>query len=186
MVDVNYGMGTPICWADATDYSDTNSGIARTNQIDLTSLADGAGRQGDKVDLGENRSKAYAVKVCLEFDSAPTAGASTQISWSSSAVAASGTGNDGGVAASGADGPWSPGGDAEADREEYANHLTTMGVFPAAADAAPTHQVATINEYFVPPTRYGFPIAFNQAGVALEGDAVEMYVALIPIDEVIG
>jgi len=38
--------GTPVVWADTTDYA--GDGGARTHQIDLTSLADGAARQGAK------------------------------------------------------------------------------------------------------------------------------------------
>ena len=42
--------GTPKAWADTTDYA--GDGGTRTHQIDLTSLADGAARQGAKADLG--------------------------------------------------------------------------------------------------------------------------------------
>jgi len=180
MPDVTVEMGTPVCWADTTDYSSTNSGISRTHQIDLTSLADGDARQGAKADLTANRAPSYAVKVCLEFDVAPTAGEMVHVYWSSSYDSTAGTGNDGGASVTGADADWDPGGAAEADREEYARHLTWIGSFAAAADAATTYQVAMINRDFYPPTRYGQPVVFNQSGQALEGDAVEMYIALIP------
>ena len=178
--DVTISDGTPICWADTTDYSNTNSGISRTHQIDLTSLADADARQGAKADLGASRAPTYAVKACIEFDVAPTAGAAVEIYWASSYSGTAGTGNDGGAASTGADADWDPGGAAEADRIEYSRHLVPLGVMSAAADAATTYQVATINEAWTPPTRYGFPIVFNQSGQALEGDAVEMYIALIP------
>jgi len=180
MADQTIEMGTPVCWADTTDYSNTNSGISRTHQIDLTSLADGDARQGAKADLTANRAPTYAVKVCLEFDVAPTAGEVVHIMWASSYSATAGTGNDGGSASTGADADWDPGGAAEADREEYMHHLQYVGAFVAAADAATTYQVMMINSDFYPAARYGFPIVFNQAGQALEGDAVEMYIALIP------
>jgi len=89
--DVTVASQTPICWADTTDYSDTNSGISRTDQIDLTSLADGDARQGAKKDLGATRATSYAVMVCLEFDVAPTAGEPVQILWSSSTSGTAGT-----------------------------------------------------------------------------------------------
>ena len=47
-------------------------------------------------------------------------------------------------------------------------------------DAATTVQRACINQQFVPPTRYGFPVVNNKCGQAFEGDAVEMYIALVP------
>ena len=180
--DVTIAQGTPICWADTTDYSSTNSGIARTHQIDLTSLADGDARQGAKADLTATRAPAYAVIVCLEFDVAPTAGEVVHIMWSASTSVTAGTGNTGGSASTGADADWDPGGAAEADRAEYINHLTRMGTFIAAEDAATTYQVACVNKAFEPPTQYGFPVVFNQAGQALEGNAVEMYIALVPIE----
>lgn len=55
--------GTPICWADTTDYNPAGSGISRTHQIDLTSLPDTKARQGAKADLGATRAARYAVKV---------------------------------------------------------------------------------------------------------------------------
>ncbi|MBD3405744.1 MAG: hypothetical protein GF411_06385 [Candidatus Lokiarchaeota archaeon] len=180
MADVTIEQGIPICWADTTDYSNTNSGISRTDQIDLTSLADGSARQGAKKDLGVNRSPSYACLVGLEFDVAPTAGEVVHILWSSSYDSTAGVGNTGGSASTGADAAWSPGGGAEADREEYMHHLTYIGAFVAAADAATTYQYSMVNPEFIPPTRYGFPVIFNQSGQALEGNAVEMFVALIP------
>jgi len=183
MANQTVEQGTPIVWADTTDYSNTNSGLTRTEQIDLTSLADGDARQGAKKDLGANRSPSYAVQVCLEFDVAPSAGEVVHILWASSNSATAGTGNDGGSASTGADADWDPGGATETDREEYMHHLTYVGAFVAAADAATTYQVMMINPEFKPPTRYGFPVLFNQSGQALEGDAVEMYIALIPQDK---
>lgn len=179
MADVTIEMGTAVCWADATDYSDTNSGIARTHQIDLTSLADAGGRQGAKADLTANRAPSYAVLVCLEFAVAPTAGEIVHILWSPSYSGTAGTGNPGGDI-DGADGAWEPGGNAEADRLEYMLHLQRIGWFKAAADATTTHQLAVVNPDFYPATRYGSPVVFNQSGQALVADATEMLIAFIP------
>ena len=174
-------MGTPVCWSNTTDYVSTLSGIDRTHQIDLTDLADGAVRQGAKADLGANRAGGYAVKACIEMASAPTAGEPIEIYWSSSVSASAGTGNDGGADTTGADGAWAPGGGAEADIDEWKRHLTLIGVMPLTADAE--LQVKTINTYFSPPTRYGQILIKNGGGVAMQADAVEMYVALIPITD---
>jgi hypothetical protein len=177
--DITVASQTPICWADTVDYSSTNSGIARTDQIDLGGLADGSAFQGDKKDLTATRATSYACVVGLEFATAPTAGEVVHILWSSSTSGTAATGNTGGAASTGASGAWSPGGAAEADREEYMRHLTRIGTFIAAADAM-TRMISIINEDFRPPTRYGFPIVFNQSGVALDATADEMFVALIP------
>ena len=170
--------GTPVCWADTTDYVSTASGISRTHQLDLTSIANGAARQGAKADLGATRPEQYAVKVGIEFDVAPTAGVVVEFYWSASFSTTAGTGNDGGC--SGADAAYKA-----ADEDEWAKQLIFMGALVATADAATVVQYQTINSEFRPPDRYGQVIVKNEGGQAFEGDAVEMFVALIPIiDEV--
>jgi hypothetical protein len=140
--------------------------------------------QGAKADLGAARPAGYAVKVCIEPDVAPAAGTCIEFYWSSSFSSVAGTGNDGGAESAGADSDWDGiAGGAEAERDEYKNHLIRIGILSLGADIST--QVATISPCFRPPTRYGFPIVKNDCGQALEGDAVEMYIALIPItDEV--
>lgn len=181
MADITLEMGTPICWADTTDYNSTNSGITRTHQLDLTSLADGAARQGAKADLGTNRAPSYAVKACIEMAAAPTARTVIEFYWSSSFSATAGTGNDGGSSVTGADAAWAPGGGAEADIDEFKLQLQMIGILSLSADAQPTYQVAMINPDFAPATRYGQPIIKNDGGWAFDADAIQMYVALIPI-----
>lgn len=169
---------TPVVWADATDYASTLSGLTRTHQLDLTSIAAGAARQGDKADLGATRAERYSVQVGFEVDVAPTAGTLIEVYWASSFSGTAGTGNTGG--ASGADGAYKAG-----EEAEWKKQLVFVGALVCTNDAATTVQVQSINESFRPPQRYGMPVVVNGSGQALEGDAVEMYVALIPIvDEV--
>lgn len=170
---VHINEGTPVCWADTTDYSATGSGITRTHQIDLTSLASGAAREGAKADLGDPRADAYAVLVGFELDVAPTAGNVIDVYWSPSFSGTAGTGNAGG--ASGADGAYKAG-----EEAEWVKQLVYVGSLVCTADAATVVQRQCINPAFVPPTRYGSIVVVNNAGQAFEGDAVEMYVALVP------
>lgn len=165
--------GTPIVWADTTDYSSTNSGYTRTAQIDLTSLANGAARQGDKVDFGATRAARYAVFVGVELDVAPTAGTVVEFWLSNSFSATAATGNDGG--ASGADGAYKAG-----EEDEWKVQNLFLGAISLTNDAATTVQRAFVGFVSV-PNRYGSPIVVNKAGQAFEGDAVEMYIALVPI-----
>lgn len=170
--------GTPVVWADATDYDSAGSGFTRTAQLDLTSISNGAARQGDKVDLGATRPASYSVMVGAEIDVAPTAGNRIDYYWSASFSGTAGTGNEGG--ASGTDGAYKAG-----EEAEWVKQLTFMGSLVLTNDAAPVVQRRCINPCFVPPTRYGSVIPYNVSGQALEGDAVEMYVALVPnIDEI--
>lgn len=166
--------GTPVVWADTTDYSDTGSAYTRTAQIDLTSIANGAAREGAKADLGATRAAQYAVHVGFELDVAPTAGNEIEVYWSSSASGTAGTGNAGGAA--GADQAYKAG-----EEDEWKKQLIFLGSLVCTNDAATTVQRQCINSNFVPPQRYGMPVVVNKSGQAFEGDAVEMYVALVPI-----
>lgn len=169
--------GTPIVFADTTDYSSTGSGYTRTHQIDLTSLANGAARESDKADLGATRAAKYAVHVGIEIDVAPTAGTVIEFYWSSSFSGTAATGNAGG--ADGGDGAWKAG-----EVDEWKLQLEPLGFLFCTNDAATTVQRAFIG-IFEPKNRYGSVIVLNKCGQALEGDAVEMYVALLPIvDEI--
>lgn len=170
-------QGTAVCWADTTDYSATNSGIARTHQIDLTSLASTKARQGAKADLGATRSAGYAVIVGIEMDVAPVAGTVVAVYWSPSYDSTAGTGNAGG--ASGADEAYKDG-----EESEWVQQLIHIGDVVMTADAATTVQVQCVNPYFMPPTRYGMPVVYNQNTLqAFEGDAVEMFVAFVPVTD---
>ena len=171
--EIKQKAGTPIVFADTTDYSSTTSGLTRTAQIDLTSVANGAARQSDKVDIGATRAAAYLVRVGIEIDVAPTAGNTIEFYWSGSFSSTAGTGNAGG--ASGADGAYKAG-----EEDEWKKQLQFLGNLVLTADAAPTVQIQDIG-ILTPGDRYGQVIVVNKSGQALEGDAVEMFVALIPI-----
>lgn len=166
-------VGTPIVFADTTDFSGTASGLTRTAQIDLTSIANNAARQSDKVDLGATRAAAYRVRVGIEFDVAPTAGTTVEFYWSESFSGTAGTGNTGG--ASGADGAYKAG-----EEDEWKKQLTFIGSLIATADAATVVQYQDVG-ILMPGDRYGQIVVVNKGGQAFEGDAVEMFVALIPI-----
>lgn len=165
--------GTPIVWAHGDDWGAGKHGFGEENyEIDLTSLADAAARQGVKGDLGATRAPTYTVMVGFEIDVAPaTSGAWVDVFWSSSMSGTAGTGNSGG--ATGADGAY-------ADPTEWTRQLTYIGALKLTADAAPVVQIGVINEAFVVPTRYGMPVVVNRSAQEFEGDAVEMFIALVP------
>ena len=169
-------QGTPIVWADTTSYNPALGVVlARTHQLNVTALADSKARQGAKADLGATRSKMYAVKTALEFAVAPAAGAAAYIYWSSSPTSTAALGNDGN--ATGADLAYKDG-----EEAEWVKQLDLIGVHVCTNDLGP--QVKTVG-YFMPPTRWGMPIVWNEAAQAFATNVVEMYVAVIPMtDEV--
>jgi len=166
--------GTPTVFADTTDYSSTNSGLTRTDQLLLENIANGAARQSAKADLGATRAPLYAVRVGIEFQTAPTAGNLVEFYWSSSFSATGGTGNDGG--AGGSDAAYKAG-----EEDEWKKQLMFLGALVATNDGNTTPQYQTVG-YFTPPHRYGQVIVVNKSGQSLNtADANEMFVALVPI-----
>ncbi len=169
--------GTQIVWADTTDFG--GSPVARTDQIDLTSLADGAAREGEKVDLGATRAARYSVTLRIELDVAATSGEPVDLYFGQSPHGTAATANPGGL--SGSDAAYTgTAGDSIADSIKQ---LTWVGTLPCTADADTVIQQATW--VFCPSERYLIPVVFNNAGQAFEGDAVEMSIILTPlVDEI--
>ena len=169
--------GTPIVWADTTDFG--GSPLARTVQIDLTSVASTAARQGVKVDLGATRAARYDVTLRVELDVAPTSGNVVSLWWAASESPTAGTANPGGV--SGADAAYTgTAGDSLADSIVQ---LIRIGILVCTSDAATVVQQQTWT--FFPACRYGSPVVWNEADQAFEGDAAEMSIIFTPaIDEV--
>ena len=178
MTDVLIGNGTPIVWADATDYNPAAGVIyTRTHQIDLTSLANNAARQGAKADLGATRAASYVVRFFPEVDVAVAAGVTFRIYFGFSNHATAGLDNPGML--TGADAAY-----AGATGGTIAGSVKQMdGPFSYVCEAANVGTILPMNIGILNPMqRYVSPVVWNDAtGQALEGDAVEMYLALIPI-----
>lgn len=165
--------GTPTVWADTTDYA--GDGGTRTHQIDLTSLANGAARQGAKADLGATRAKQYAVTVCVEMAVAPASLASVDVYWAASPHATAATLNPGGC--TGADAAYT--GTAGDSLDDSLSQLLFLGSISLTSDADPVLQMETFTLF--PSHRYGMPVIDNNGGQAMHGDAVECFISLTPI-----
>jgi hypothetical protein len=175
--DILYADGTPVVWADTTDYSSTLSGLTRTHQIDLTSVAAAAARQGAKADLGATRAMDFVVLACMEPQTAPGSGETIEIYWAASPHTTAGNANPGGT--SGADAAYTgTAGDSLADS---LLQLDFIGSLVATSDAAGTPQYQQVGVLHNIP-RYGMPVVFNDTAVSLNTtDAVEMFIALLPL-----
>ncbi len=165
--------GTPVVWADTTDYA--GDGGARTHQIDLTDLADGAARQGAKADLGATRAERYSVTFCVEMAIAPASGATVNLYWATSPHATAATMNPGGC--TGADAAYT--GTTGDSLDDSLNQLIPVGSLYLTSDADPVLHSMTFTLY--PPHRYGMPVVDNNGGQAMHSDAIECFVALTPI-----
>ena len=170
--------GTPIVWADTTDYSSTVSGLTRTHQIDLTSVATTASRQGAKADLGATRAADYIVMVAVEFASGAISNEVVDFYWAASPSTTAGNANPGGT--TGADAAYTgTAGDSLADSLKQ---LTLIGSLTTTADQTTVVQYGHIGVLSEIP-RYGMPVVVNNSTGAFVADAVEMYVALIPVSD---
>lgn len=168
--------GTAIVFADTTDHSPAaaNNLGTRTDQIDLTSVADGAARQSAKVDLGATRAEEYEVMAALEIAATPTAGDVVEFWWAPSPSGTAGTANPGGV--SGADAAYAG---YSANMSAAIKQLQFIGDFVCTAQATGTVQIARVGT-FRPKHRYGSIVVRNESGAALHSDAVEMSVLVSP------
>lgn len=170
-------VGTPIVVADSTDYTNSQGLGARTDQIDLTSLAAGAARQSDKIDFTANIDLEYVLSAAVEWATAPAAGETVDfyIGWSSSATA--GTNNPGGLG--GADSAYTG---YSANLDDSLKQLQYIGSMVATVQATGTVQIDTAVSTFTPRLRYGtLVVVNNSAADALHTDAAESAVALTPL-----
>ena len=172
--------GTPIVWADETDYAGGSAvGGTRTHDIDLTDLLFTAARQGEKADLGASRAPEYAITLSVEFKTgeAPESGETVDLYWGPSGSVTAGVANQGGL--DGTDAAYTgTAGDSLADSLKQ---LMFIGSIVLTADAVGVPQRQTF--VFSPPTRYGQPVVVNSTDAEdfNDVDAEEMYIRMVPL-----
>ena len=178
--NVLYVTGTAIVVADTTDYNPTAARTlgARTDQIDVTSLAAGAARQSAKLDFGATRAMLYDVRMNFEIAADDTAGDTIDLYMSPSH---SGTANVGNVGhCTGADAAYAA--IAGYTLAELLDHLQVIGKVPVAvqndADGVQSVHVGV----FSPTDRYGsLVVKSTLTAQAFHSDAVEFAVGFYPI-----
>lgn len=132
--------------------------------ITLTSLADGAGRQGDEHDFSATFAARIRIALEVDFNAAPTAGLSVDVYWSSSH---DGTDYDGECTGS----------DAAYNSEDDMNRLEYVGSLVASNDTDPQRASWVI---FL-PARYGLPVVSNQSGQVLTATGTDQIVTVTPL-----
>jgi len=174
-------VGTALILADTTDHSPAtaNNLGTRTDQIDLTSVANAAARESDKLDLGANRAFGYSVYCAFEFAATPTAGNTVDLYWAPSNNTTASTANPGGV--SGSDGSYT--GTSASTIDESVLQLQYIGSFVCSDDATGTVQQGYVGS-FMPTERYGTLVVYNNSGAAFHSDMVETSIAITPMSYV--
>ncbi len=136
--------------------------------LTLTSLATAAGRKGDGHDWGASFAANVIVTLKTKFAVGPTSGNVLQVWWASSP---DNTDFDGGLSA----------GDGAASDTDIIRQCFWIGNLVADNTTNAQQQ----SWFFRMPTRYGFPIVFNNSGQALGSTAGDHKLTIVPIgDEV--
>ena len=163
----------------ATDYS---IGVPTDVLLTQASLADGAGRQSDKVDLGESRALSYEVLAAEDFTGeTPVSGEVFEYYWLGSTSTTQANGNVGGN--SGADGA-AP--DGALGAITLAEFIALGALFIGNLRI---HDGAVVQNGYVgvvsPTNRYGQLLVVNESGDVVEADNIDMCVWMTPINTVI-
>ena len=171
---------TPIVWADSADYA--GDGGARTHQITLASLANGAARQGAKADMDtggvtDRLPRRWAVTLRIEFDVAPSDNTIVDLYWAASLNSTAATANPGGT--TGSDAAYT--GTAGSTLAESLLQLQLIGSLFNTNDAA----TVVLQQTFITtiPLQYGMPVIVNNGGQAFEGDDIEMSITFTPMED---
>lgn len=153
MADFYLKQGTEIVW--------TPGG---TNALGLTSLANGAGRMGAKVDLGANFTELYSARLTCKLASTPTAGNRIRIAL---AFSHDNTKFPGGVTGS----------DAAYTDTDLLRQLVELRSMPV--DNSTASQVIIVMTRAL--GRYVAPVIFDESGQAFSGTGSDHEFALVPL-----
>jgi len=178
-------VGTQLVFGDhAGDFvggaAKTSLEVAGTDvQIATASLADAAGRESAKFDLGASRASAYTLMGSIEFAATPTAGEVVEFYIAPSPISAAANGNPQNIDGADAAAPSGIG-----TLAELVKLCVKVGNFICSNDITTAVQTGFIGIY-VPVTQYGILIVKNESGAAFHSDDVETHFILEPITNVI-
>jgi hypothetical protein len=185
--EIKVKTGAQFVFADHA--ADFVGGAAKTSleqagstdvQLDLTSLADTAGRESAKVDLGATRAARYSVIGTLEFAATPTTGETVELYWAPSPDATAANGNPMNIDGVDAAAPSGIG-----TLAELKAACDFIGVFVITNDPTTAVQTAVCTGLLVPKERYGILLVVNESGAAFHSDAVETHISITEIlDEI--
>ena len=177
-------VGTQLVFADhATDFiggaAKTSLEVAGTDvQIDLTSLADGSGRESAKFDLGADFHYVYALIASYELAATPVTGEVIEHFIAPSPISTAANGNVMNIDGVDAAAPSGIG-----TLAELVAASDFVGNFRCTNDPTTAVQTGVIGIY-VPVFRYGILIVKNESGAAFHSDAVESHLVMVPIRRV--
>ena len=163
---------------DAATAHDMERDDATDVQLSLTGVANGAGRQSAKADLGNPRARLYSVIASIEFDAASTVGSTVDFYWGPSTLSTAASGNPAELTGSDATYTGTTGG----SLAQSVPMLQYIGSLILADDVAPQPTIGPVG-IFTPQERYGMLVVVNSGGQALEGDDIEMFISMSELVE---
>lgn len=183
MADTTVKNGTLIAFGVSGSFSPADAGTdwtgggAITDALTLSGVANGAGRQSAKVDLGAKRAAAYSVFGAVDFTGeTPTAGNTVDYYWAPSSSGTQATGNVAGN--SGADAAAPDGALGSITLDEFLDQCQFIGSLVVHDGGVVQNGVVGT---FAPLQRYGQLVVVNNSGDAFEADDVEAHQVLVPI-----
>lgn len=174
-------FGAAATWNPADNGTNFAEGDAITDEMGMSAIANGAGVQSIKIDLGATRAARYTVLGAFDFTGeTPSAGGSVDLYWAPSTSGTQATGNIAGN--SGADAACPNGALGSITLAEFVDMCQFIG-------SLRTHDGAVVQNGYVgtfsPIHRYGQMIVVNNAGDAFEADEVEHHIVMNPVvDEI--
>ncbi len=162
---------------DATNLTDDIGTDTVDVEMGMSGIADGAGVQSAKGDLGAVRAISYALMASIDFTGeTPDDGGAVEFYWAPSTDDTAANGNVAGN--SGGDAACPDGALNSITLAEFVKLCIYIGSMNTHADGGV--QTGFVGMLY-PPTRYGQLIVKNESGDAFEADEVESHAALIPI-----
>lgn len=145
--------------------------------ISMASVANAAGRQSIKLDLGATFGQLIRVRGEFEIAATPTAGATIDLYWAPSSSGTAGTDNPANV--SGTDAAYAG----------YSSNLTAslkqlvfIGSFVCTAQATATVQKGEVGT-FRPTHRYGSLVVVNNSGASIHSSDSNVQIVFTPLEE---
>lgn len=177
-------VGTQIAFYDSGNYSPADDGTnyeigtPTAVALHLSGVANNAGQQSAKADLGATRAPEYEVLAAVDYTGETPTGGLVRVYWLPSTSTTAANGNVAGNSGSNATAPDGavPGG---LTLEEFAAMGQYIGALKVTDDAAV--QNGLVSASFRPSSRYGQVLVINGGGDAFEADNVECGVFFNPI-----
>lgn len=178
--------GTPIVWADVTDYpgAPTDRPV-RTHQIDMTGVVNDAARQGAQASLGATHAAKYSGELSMETAVVVTAGLVFEVYFSWSGDPTVGDANPGGNIAgdgiTGADAAFT-GLNSNLDDTLKLLDGPYVGIATDVSVATKNFLMALRPEIIIPKKLHVSPVIVNRSGqtLAAAGSADQIWLALYP------